>query len=385
MRIGIDFHLAEREGTGNCSYLRQLVEALLDLGQDHEYLLYVTNPACPYYQTLPLQANIRLRPLAARNTFQRISTLGLKSLTDKVDVLHVQYVAPPVHGGKLVVTIHDISFVHCPDYFSLPLRVFLKTLVPLSIRKAAQIITVSEFSRADIQHHYPAAANKVQITHDAPASKYKPVHDPLLKQILFRTLGLQEKYILYVGRLDRRKNIGGLIRAFSLLKKTQGIPHQLVIAGQKDYLPRPLQEEISEGDIGEQILFTGFVPEELLPALYSLAEVFVYPSLYEGFGLPALEAMACGCPVIASNVTALPEVIGTAGLLIDPAQTASLVEAIIKVISDKALREKMSRDGLARAWTFSWTETAKKTLAVYEAAAYPPGRNGATRKVTGPP
>jgi len=376
MRIGIDFHAAEQEGTGNCTYIRRLVESLLTLNGDHEYFLYITDPSRPYYEYFRHRPSVCLRNLPARNALARTPALGLKTLADKLDILHVQYVAPPIHAGKLVVTVHDISFARIPGYFSRGLRLYLKTLVPFSLKKASGIITISEYSKQDIGKRYSVPTERIHITPLAAGPEFKPDETPETRQTLLRRLGFQGPYILYVGRLDPRKNVVALTRAFADLKKTGNIPHRLVIAGRGNSQPERFRSDVEKAGLGRQAVWTGFIPDELLPSLFSQAEVFVYPSLYEGFGLPPLEAMACGCPVIASNVTALPEVIGTAGLLIDPAQTASLVEAILKVISDKALREKMRRDGLAQSRKFSWTDTARKTLAVYEAMSRRPQRNG---------
>jgi glycosyltransferase involved in cell wall biosynthesis len=372
MKIGIDFHSAEQAGSGNCTYIRNLVESLIDLNTDNEYFLYITDSAYPYYRKFDNRRNIYIRPLAGKDAPRRLLSLGLKTYHDRIDILHVQYVAPPFFRGKLVVTIHDISFLHYPKYFAFGKRVYLKYLVPYTLRKSHQIITVSEFSRQDIIRTYHVPADKIQLTPEAAHPRFIP--DTILQEqkALLRKLGIQDKYLLFVGRLDVRKNISALISAFSMIKRTKAIPHQLVIAGRQDFLRGPLQKQILAEDILPHVVFTDFVPEELLPTLYAHAEVFVYPSFYEGFGLPVLEAMASGCPVIASNTSSLPEITGDAGLLVNPHQPEKLAQAIWMVISDGILRESLRRKGLERSRKFNWRETAERTISVYKKAVQAP-------------
>lgn len=253
---------------------------------------------------------------------------------------------------------------------------YLKTLVPPSLRKAGRIITISEYSKRDIEDWYPGAAAKIHVAPLAAASRFKPERDRRRQKDVAERLGFAGPYLLSVSRLDPRKNLAVLIQAFAELKKKEGISHRLVIAGGLGTVPASLLDAVRTAGLGDRVVFPGFLPDELLPAVYSQAEVFICPSLYEGFGLPVLEAMACGCPVIAAGTTALPEVVGSAGLLVDPAQPIGLASAIQRVISDRSLRDRMKRDGLARSQKFSWEETARKTLAVYESAVRRPAENG---------
>ena len=372
MKIGIDFHAAEQAGSGNCTYIRNLVESLLATDRDNEYFLYIMDPAFPYYRQFADRRNVHLRPIGAKEALRRIPRLGLKTRLDRVDLLHVQYVAPPFYRGKLVVSIHDLSFVGNPNFFSWGKRTYLRILVPFSLKKASQVIAISDFSRQAIISTYHIPAERVHLTYLAARSGFRPEKNPDEQRSLIRKLGLRDQFLLFVGRLDVRKNILALIRAFTYLKKTKGIPHQLVITGKKDFLPVPLLKEIFADDIAQHIILTGFVPDELLPTLYSLAEVFVYPSLYEGFGLPVLEAMASGCPVIASNTTSLPEIVEEAGLLVNPRLWEGLAEAIWKVISDDTLRADLKRKSLAQSQKFRWAETAQKTMSVYKKAIQEP-------------
>jgi glycosyltransferase involved in cell wall biosynthesis len=368
MKIGIDFHSAEQPGSGNCTYVRNLVDALLDLNNDNEYVLYVTDSGYPYYQKFADARGVSIRTLAGKDAPRRLLSLGLKTYQDRTDILHVQYVAPPFFRGKLVVTIHDICYLRYPEYFSFGKRIYLKHLVPRALKKSHQIIAVSDFSRQEIIRAYRVAEEKTHITPEAAPPQFIPGTNLQEQEVLLNRLGIKPKYLLFVGRLDVRKNISALISAFALLKRTKPIPHQLVITGRRDFLPGALQEQISGEDIVPHIVFTGFVPEELLPRLYAQAEVFVYPSFYEGFGLPVLEAMASGCPVIASNTSSLPEIAGEAALLVDPRQPERLAQAIWTVVSDGRLRKRLRQKGLEQARKFTWRRTAETTMSAYKKA-----------------
>lgn len=366
MRIGIDFHSAEREGSGNCTYIRNLVEALLKIDHDNIYFLYVTNISYPYYEQFKRIKNVHLCLIKPNNPFIRIPLLGLKTLIDKIDVLHVQYIAPPFHRGKLVVTIHDISYLHFPECFRKFEQFYLKILIPINIKKADKILTVSEYSRKDIIRNYNVPSNKIRVTHDAVKPIFKPLKNLKKGNEILKHYKISDKFILFVGRIDARKNIPVLIKSFISLKQTEKIPHKLVIAGKEDFLPKQTLWDIELLQHRKEIIFTGYLQEDYLPLFFNLAEVFVYPSLYEGFGLPCLEAMACGCPVISSNNSSIPEVVGDAGLLVNPCDANEIASAIYRVILDDKLKLKMQTKGFKQARKFDWEITAVKTLEVYK-------------------
>ncbi len=367
MRIGIDFHHAEREGTGNCSYIRNLFEALLGLEPDNDYFLYVWDPCHAYYDRFRDRERVRLRPLWSRSAPGRLASLGVLARKDKVDVLHVQYVAPLFFRGPLVVSVHDLAFLDRPECFPRSVRAYLKALVPAGLRRAAQVMTLSEFSRRALAARFPGCADKV---HVGPLAACPRLSRPGTRRDRdLQAIGVRGPFALYVGRLDARKNIPVLLKAFAMVKAEGGFGHQLVLAGPKDYWPAALDRELSRTPVREDILRTGLVSEETLARLYAAADVFVYPSLYEGFGLPVLEAMAAGCPTIASDSTSLPELVGDAGLLVPAGEPSRLAGALKRVLTDKRFRESLARKGRARAGRFSWSETARLTMAAYRRAA----------------
>lgn len=372
MRIGIDFHHAEREGTGNCSYIRNLFEALLGLEPENDYFLYVWDPCHAYYDRFRDRERVRLRPLWASSAPGRLASLGFLARKDKVDVLHVQYVAPPFFRGPLVVSVHDLAFLDRPECFPRPVRAYLKALVPPGLRRASEVMTLSEFSRQALASRFPGCASKV---HVGPLAACPRLRRPGTRPDSdLRSIGVRGPFILYVGRLDARKNIPVLLRAFTTLKAEGSLGHQLVLAGRKDYWPAGIERELSRSPVREDVVRPGLVSEETLAGLYASADVFVYPSLYEGFGLPVLEAMAAGCPTIASNATSLPELVGDAGLLVAAEDPSRLAGALRRVLTDGRFRKSLARKGRARAGRFSWSETARLTMAAYRRAAGAAGR-----------
>lgn len=364
MIIGIDFHSAEREGSGNCTYIRNLVEAMVSLGKRNEYILYVTHGGYSYYDRFKKLNNVRIRKIPFTSPMLRIPLLGLMTYQDKLDILHCQYVAPPVHQGRLILSVHDVAFMRYPECFRFIERCRQRALLPVQIKKARKVLTISEHSKNDIKYYYGVPGNGIEVIPLAANGSFRPSASPASKDILAR-YRISGKYIFYIGRLDARKNIYGLLEAYERLKRDHGIAHKLVIGGKEDYFPENVKDKYRRSPYKKDIIVTGYVGEDDLPSLYSHAEVFVYPSLYEGFGLPCLEAMACGCPVITSDVSSLPEVVGKAGRLVDPLDVVAMAGEINTVISNPAIREQAIRSGLERASIYSWKSTAENTLRVY--------------------
>lgn len=371
IKIGIDFHSAEREGTGNCTYIRNLVEKLTVLDTKNKYFLYVTNLKYSYYEKFWGRTNIRFRLMRPKNPLIRIPfVLGPLSYIDNIDILHTQYIAPPFHSGKLLITIHDLAHFRYPECFGKFERIRSKILIPLNAKKADGIVTVSNYSKQDIIRALHIPSKKIEITHDGANENFKPIEDNEAIVNTLRSYGIKGNYILSVGRLDPRKNLIRLIKAFSKLKKEMKISHKLIIVGSKEYLFSDSEIERVSSKFKRDIIMTGYVPTALLPVFYSSADVLVYPTLFEGFGLPCLEAMKCGCPVVSSNTSSIPEVVGDAGILINPTDIFDISAAIYKVINDPKLRSEMRRKGLQRAKSFSWDETARRTLEIYNKILY---------------
>jgi len=364
MNIGIDVHAAEADGSGNCTYIRQTLKALLALDPPHDFFLYATDLAHPFYGEIPRRPNIKLREIRRYQPLVRIPVfLARATFRDKLDVLHVQYIAPPFHRGKLVATIHDLAFLHVPETFS---RFFVrrsKVLIRRTAHKAARVITGSRYSYDDIAATYGLDPRKIEIIPYGVSPEFGRGDDGRDKSVL-EALGIRPPYVLCVGRLNPRKNLISLARAFERMKAETGLPHQLVIAGKEDFEAAKTLAAIPR--VRGEIILTGYIPDADLPALYRKADIFIYPSLFEGGGLPLLEAMSAGVPAIASHATSLPEIIGDEGILVDPLLEDEIKNALIRMATDVALREECRKKGRSRAAQFSWDAAARKTLRVYE-------------------
>jgi glycosyltransferase involved in cell wall biosynthesis len=371
LRIAIDAHSVGTGLGGNESYATNLIEALAEIDTVNDYTLFVTRRAAvkrfsdrwPNFSvraTLPHMPLIRI-PL----------TLSAELRRRPVDVLHVQFTAPPFSPCPVVVSIHDLSFEHLPQTFKWRSRKQLRITVRRSAREAAQVIALSEHARSDLIATYRLAPEKVSVVPLAAPDHFRPVANEEEIQRVRQTYGIKDDYILSVGAIQPRKNLSRLVAAYSRLRRVGpgGKLPQLVLVGKCAWLYDETLRAIKELEVSDSIILTGYVPESDLPALYSGALCFVYPSYFEGFGLPPLEAMKCGAPVIVGNQTSLPEVVGDAGVLVDPFDVDDIAAKIENMIGDSNLRAGLRVKGLNRAKLFSWRETARQTLAIYEKAA----------------
>ena len=370
MHIGIDAHAVGTRLAGNETYITNLVEALADVDTSNRYTLYVTKPAA-VERFAGRWPNFAVRRTLPHSPVVRIPvTLSAELRRRPVDVLHVQFTAPPLAPCPGVVTIHDLAFEHLPATFKRRSWMQLRLTVRRTARRAAQIITVSEYSKRDIVETYRVEPGRVTVTHEAAAARFRPVSDERELRRVRQLYGIEGDYILAVGSVQPRKNLARLVRAYSDLRRRPGqakLP-RLVVVGKLAWLYEETLRAVEECGVREDVTLTGYVPEGDLPALYSGALCFAYPSFFEGFGLPPLEAMRCGTPVVVGDRTSLPEVVGDAGLLVDPFDTAAMTAALARVVDDGELRRLMRARGLARAARFDWRETARRTLEVYQRA-----------------
>ena len=370
MRIAIDAHSVGSQLAGNETYAVNLIEALAAVDQSNQYTLYVTRQSAidRFANRWP---NFNVKRTVPHTPLVRIPvTLSAELRRNPVDVLHVQYTAPPLAPCPVVVTIHDLSFEHLPETFNRRSRAQLRLTVRRTARKAAQILTLSEFSRRDIVDTYRIAPNRVSVTPAAAPSHFKPIEDETELRKIREIYGIERDYILSVSSIQPRKNLIRLIEAYSCLRgsRPEGKLPQLVLVGKRGWLDNETFRAAQRHSANNDIAFTGYVAEKDLPALYSGATCFVYPSFFEGFGLPVLEAMQCGAPVIAGNRTSIPEVVGKAGLLFDPFDTNSLVQALTRMLDDSEYRAALRIQGLERAREFDWKQTARMTLQAYQKA-----------------
>jgi glycosyltransferase involved in cell wall biosynthesis len=376
LRIGIDISRTIGERTGVGTYADSLVRGLSKIDTENEYILYPYFWECfpPNFRQahIPRQANFHLwiEDLPLKKIQRRWLTTDPDNAMGNVDVVHsTAFTSPPQTKSIHVVTIHDITFLTHPEYHSSANKEFCLKHTQCAVEKAAKIIVPSFSVKRDLLEHYPITEERVAVTYEAAAENYYPTMDQTEIQRVLAKYGVGTNYILFVGTIEPRKNLVTLIRAAeNILKK--GYPrYSLVIAGPSGWLNSEVYELIRSLGLQNYVLLLGHVDPEELRSLYSAATVFVYPSFYEGFGLPVLEAMACGTPVITSNTSSLPEVAGDAAIQIPPMECAQLEQAIAALISDQALRLRMRQQSLEQAARFSWQDTASRTLEIYRMVA----------------
>ena len=372
MRIGVDAHAIGRHLTGNEVYIRSLLNAFGGQDRDCEIVAYVSAQDV----RTAISSRIRTR-LVSANPFLRLGyDLAAKVREDRPDLLHVQYTAPVGCSVPVVATVHDVSYLEHPEYFTRSRAWQLRMTVGRTVRRAAMILTGTEVARASILRVYgDLDEDKVVVVPYAAASEFRPVSREAAVTNVRDRHGIAGPFILSVGDIQPRKNHIGLIRAFAkLVRAYPQLKHDLVLVGKPTWFTGRVQEAARESGVADRIRFFGFVTDEDLLQLYNACDVFVFPSFYEGFGLPALEAMACGRAVVCSDASALPEVVDGAAILFDPYAIDEMVRAIADVLLDSELRSRMERLGLQRAAHFSWQKTAQKTLEVFHQVVEQPRR-----------
>jgi glycosyltransferase involved in cell wall biosynthesis len=338
-----------------------LLRALVRVDAQNEYLPYTWEPT-----TLTEVGSPRFHPvlLPASPRWTWTPLVFPRDLARRrADVAHVQYFIPPSAPCPVITTIHDVAFRRFPALFPLKHRLLLNLLIPSSARNAAAVITGSEATRRDLMELYDLPSERIVVTPYAADPIYRPMDVDEARRAVKERFRIRAPYLLSVGVLQPRKNLVRLVRAFNRIARD--IPHRLVLVGKEGWAGEELRRAIAESPAGREPVFTGYVPDADLPALYAGADIFVYPSLYEGFGLPPLEAMACGAPVITSNTSSLPEVVGNAGVTVNPLDTDALARAITDLLQDEARRSALRAAGLQRAGQFHWDHTARATIEVY--------------------
>jgi glycosyltransferase involved in cell wall biosynthesis len=366
MRVAVDAHAIGQRLTGNEVYVRNLLSRYGRLEPEARFITYVSSSKAQDW----IPERFQQRRVSA-NPFLRLGwEMAARLREDLPDLIHVQYTAPLRCPVPIVVTVHDVSYLEHPEYFLSARALQLRISTAKTLREAAKIVTVSEFSRQHIARAFNIEPDSIRVTPLAAEDHFRPIQREAAMRKVTDRFGFEGPYILHVGDWHPRKNQIGLIRAFrELLAAHPKLPHKLVLAGKRTWFAPRVLEQIRRSGLEERIIQTDFVDDDILPALYNAADVFVFPSFYEGFGLPALEAMACGRPVVCSDSTSLPEVVDGAALLFDPHSIQEQMRAIGDILLDKELFHRMEKKSLQRAAFFDWKETARQTLDVYEEVA----------------
>jgi len=367
VRIGLNAQLLSLSdsyrGAGIAHYIHQTL-VHLPRASAHTYIAFVADDAfrADGVEVAPSRLPTSRPPVRIlwEQTF-----LPLELARRRIDLLHAMaFVTPVLCAVPSVVTVYDVSFALFPESFRPFNRWYLTIMTRRSVRKARAVLAISQNTANDLRRLWGVPREKIHLAYCGVDDIFRPA--PQGEVHAFREArGLPAQYILFVGTLEPRKNVVRLVEAFALLKK-QGLPHKLILAGGKGWMYEPIFEAVERLGLESEVIFPGFVPRQELPLWYNGAGVFVYPSLYEGFGLGPLEAMACGTPVVVSDRASLPEVVGDAGLTVPPDDVSALAEAMAAILREPTLAAQLRERGLRRAREFTWERTAQATVQAYE-------------------
>jgi glycosyltransferase involved in cell wall biosynthesis len=372
MLIGVDAsRLARARRTGTEAYSLYLIRALIEAGGEHQFRLYTPVPIpsgllSGVARVVNPRYEVRVIPFPRLWTHLR---LAWEVSRHPPDVLFVPaHVMPMVCPVPTVVTVHDLGYLHYPEAHRPFDRRYLDWTTRRHTRLAACVIADSQATRADLIHHYQADPARIAVVYPGCDPSLARVGDPEAIYAVKSRYGIRGDYLFYLGTLQPRKNLVHLVDAFARLQPLAA-DLQLVLAGKKGWLYNDLFSRVGELGLGRRVVFAGYVPDDDKAALLSGALALVYPSLYEGFGLPVLEAMACGTPVLTSSISSLPEVAGEAALLVDPLDTDAMAAGISRLITDADLRQSLVDKGYAQVREFSWANAARQVLQVLESVA----------------
>ncbi len=375
MRIGIDYSGAVWQRAGIGRYVRLLSEALLRLDRENQYVLIYPRglpgrpaPFLQHMQRLRQQhphVQARAIPLPHRWTtilWQRLRLpIPIELFSGRLDVFwSPDFVLPPQLGGRRIITVHDVAFLIHPEYTVPSLRQYLQRALVRAVKRADLVLAGSLCTRQDVIDFLPVEPERVTLLYSGVHPSFRPLEDPAALETVRARYNLPERFLLTVGTIEPRKNLPRLIEALAGLAEEERLP--LVVVGQPGWLYESTFAAVERLGLGSQVVFPGFIPDEDMPALYNLARALAYPSIYEGFGVPPLEAMACGTPVLTSNVSALPEVGGQAALYVEPADVEAIREGLRRILWDENLRARLRPAGRERARLFTWDNAAERLL-----------------------
>lgn len=369
--IAIDYTPAFEQGAGIGRYVRELIAALAQIDQQTHYRLLVTGAAPDDLPALPAPnfnwRSTRLSPRWLARLWHRLHVpLPVEAFTGSIDLYHAtDFVLPPTtRRTRAIVQVHDLSFVRVPEAAAPRLKAYLDRVVPASVQRADHVLADSQATKNDLIELYRLSPEKITVIHGGVDQRFRPAA-PEQVQVVRQKYGLRDyRYIFSVGTVQPRKNYGRLIESLARLRSQQHDIH-LVIAGGRGWLEDPIYQTIKTTGMQPYVHFIGFADDADLPALYRAADCLAFPSLYEGFGFPVLEAMACGTPVMTSSVSSLPEVAGDAALIVNPHDLDAITGALAQLLTNKNLRESLIERGFAQAQQFTWAASAAKLQKIY--------------------
>ena len=390
MRVGVDARLIYFQPAGISRYTWHLLQAMAELDKDDEFTIFQHRK---HRTPLISQANFRRRTLfaPAHHRLEQ-AALTVELYLHPLDVLHFTDFIPPLHRPprfyapyRTVITVHDLAFVHYPHFLTAESAAYYGQIDKAVVR-ADHIIVPSEHTRRDLIAQTGVPADKVSVIYEAAKPGFGPLPLEATRAEITAKYAIPSHFILIVGTIEPRKNVTGLLHAFQYLRQKYDVPDLgLVVAGSEGWLYEETLETVKTLGLESSTFFLGRVADDDLQKLYVAARCLVHPALYEGFGLPPLEAMACGTPTVVSNVSSLPEVVGDAGLLVDPRHYEEMAIAIHRLVTDDVLHAELRAKGIQRAQTFSWEKAARKTLDVYRKVAEPRQVTAANKPSTANP
>ncbi len=365
MKIGLSAEWIGTRAGGPEVYSSNLIHALSMIDHENQYSVYLSEkgPLKDYSGKGP---NVIPRLMWGKSRWVVLPfSQPLEMMLHPVDLFHATSVAPPFCPAPFVLTVTELGFERHPEFFPRMMNLRLSKLSSWGARRAKRILSISEYTKNDLVEIYKIDPEKIIVTYCGVSERFRPLRDRSKIERVLEKYGIPSEYILYVGKLEARKNVARLLRAYHQLRQETRCPHKLVLVGNRSYLYSDIFETVDDLALQEDVWVLENIPRGELPAFYNGASLFVFPSLLEAFGLPPVEAMACGIPVVVSNTTSLPEIAGDAAFLVDPYSVPSIAEGMQEVLMDEKLRESLVEKGFRRANEFTWKKTAERTLEVY--------------------
>jgi glycosyltransferase involved in cell wall biosynthesis len=375
LHIGINAMQLSARNSGIGQYIRHMVSSLLSSSEDR-FTIYLScgnvHPEWLGNKNVAIEEKLFRKEQFIRRNIYEISSFGLDLSRANLSLFWAPDAKIPLlmpRNLPLAITVHDLAFLREPETYLLSRVIYWRKIFKLAVEKSTLIVAISNNTKNDLIDLMGVSPEKIRVIYNGVSPRFKPVQDQLLLEKVARIYKLPERFLLFVGLFSPRKNIGCTLKAFKILKEVYRVPHQLVLVGENGWGFREDLRLIKLFGLEKDVVFTGYVADEDLPAVYSLADVFVLPSIYEGFGMPVVEAMACGTPVVTSNTSALAEVVGGSGVLIDPYNPEEIAHKVNLIITDKKLRASLSEAGKERAGQFCWDKAARELIKAFQELA----------------
>jgi glycosyltransferase involved in cell wall biosynthesis len=372
VRIGVNALQLTARNSGVGQYIYQMLFSLLASGTD-QFQIYSSHGVAPVEWSSRRNVDLKEIPfrkeqLILRNLYE-LFFFGAAFSRDNLSLFWSPDTKLPLFlpsNIPYVVTVHDLAIFREPETYKVSRVVYWRKLFKHAVQSSACIVAISQTTKNDLMELMRIPPEKIRVIYNGVNPRFRPLDDRDYLARVARQYRLPKQFLLFVGLFSPRKNIAGILQAYAILKKKHQIIHQLVMVGERGWLYRADLELVQRLGLESDVVFPGFVEDEDLPAVYNLADVFIFPSLYEGFGLPVLEAMACGTPVVTSDLSALPEVVGDAGVLIDPRNPEEIASGVYRLLSNSKLASGLARAGLERSSHFTWTNAARELMAVFQ-------------------